>query len=428
MKVLFLDTFGDALDLALRAQKVGHDVVYFVDSANERYQFIGKGLTKLVRNFRPWLRWADLVVLCDNTKFLREIDVYRRENPQAVVFGPTQAVAEWEQDRSIGQEVLIEHDIPIISFQEFKDYDAAIAYVKRRDTRLVSKPFGDADKSLSYCAKSPEDLVFMLKKWKKERKLKGSFIIQDFIEGVEFGVGVYVGPSGFISPWESNWEFKKLMPNDVGQSTGETGTVLAYTDKSKLAEQMLQPFENTLISLGYSGCVDINCIIDKQGRPWPLEWTMRLGFPATQLQTRLMPNDPIEWIARGVITGEKAKFKTDTVCVGVAVCLPPYPYPSAPLNLVLDFPIYGMNGKNANALHAYQVQKGDDTPWKSAGDYLLVVTGVAPTVSGAAKKAYVTIKELIIPGSPLYRCDIGAKLQKCLPEIQKHGYALEFTY
>ena len=48
------------------------------------------------------------------------------------------------------------------------------------------------DKSLSYVSKSPEDMVFMLGRWKKRSTLKGKFILQDFIPGIEMAVGEMV--------------------------------------------------------------------------------------------------------------------------------------------------------------------------------------------------------------------------------------------
>jgi phosphoribosylamine--glycine ligase len=167
------------------------------------------------------------------------------------------------------------HGIPVPDYREFSNFDQAIAYVKKEDRPFVSKPSGDADKALSYVAKSPADLVYMLERWKKSSKLKPPFILQEKIDGIEMAVGGWLGPHGFNKGWLENFEFKKLCNGDLGCATGEQGTVLRYVAKSKLAKQVLAPFADTLVDAGYTGYVDVNCIIDESGQPWPLEFTMR---------------------------------------------------------------------------------------------------------------------------------------------------------
>ena len=157
---------------------------------------IGKGLVQVVDDWRPWMRWADLVIMGDNTKYLREIDAWRSRDGIKII-GATAESAQWELNRTYGQKIFEDHGIDVVPYKEFSDYDKAIEYVKKEDRRFVSKPCGDEpDKSLSYVSKSPEDMVFMLGRWKKRSTLKGKFILQDFIPGIEMAVGGFFGPGG----------------------------------------------------------------------------------------------------------------------------------------------------------------------------------------------------------------------------------------
>ena len=110
------------------------------------------------------------------------------------------------------------------------------------------------------------------------------------------------------------------------------------------------------------------------------------------------------------------------------MCMSPFPYAPAPLELVTDFPVYGVTANNRKKLHPYHLQKGRDTEWATAGQEPLVVTGTSDTVTGAKENATRTLKQLNIPGDVLYRNDIGDKLSKFIPELQKHGYASSFKY
>lgn len=429
MKILSIDPFGDALDLMLRAKECGHQVKMAL-GPDKHYSLVGKGLVDRVFDYKPQLHWADLIFLCDNTRHLDHLDAFRREYPKTLIFGPTKGTASWETDRLTGMEILKKHGIEIPSCKQFSSYAEAVAYVKKKDARLVCKPCGDADKALSYCSKSPEDMLFMLDKWHRSGQLKAKFILQDFVPGIEFAVSAYVGPLGFAGGWFENFEHKKLMTGDKGPATGEMGTTILCTDKSKLANKVLRPLEDAIVKAGYTGCIDVNCIIDDKGHPWPLEFTNRPGYPALAIETALFPEDPVQWMYDLLAEGATPKFTKNQVSLGVSMCLPPFPYPNTPVMPAIGMPIFGMTSSNRKHLHPYHIQKSTvpATEWMSAAEYTLVVTGMAETVSGAAKKAYKTIDQLNIPGSPLYRIDIGKPQQKQLPELHAKGYALAWNY
>ena len=428
MKVLIVDPYGDSLDLALRAQAADHEVVHFVNPRERQYELVGKGLVKRTGNFTPWLPWADLVILADNAKYMRQLDKWRQDNPKKVVFGPNMAGAAWEIDRRLGMRMLEGHGIKCPPTKLCHGLEDAVAYVKKRDTRLVCKPCADADKALSYCSKGPEDMLFMLNLWHREGDMKNSFILQDFIPGVEFAVGAYMGKDGFVGGWEENFEHKPLMVGDKGPNTGEMGTVIQIVKKSKMADKVLRPVEAALMKLGYTGDVDVNCIIDEKGTPWPLEFTMRMGYPALQIQSALFPDDPVQWMHDIVAKGDAPKFKMDTVAIGVSMCMPPFPYAHAPRDLATGFPIFGITPTNKDKIHPYHIQKGKETEWMTAGTYALVVTGTSRTVAGAAENAYRTLGQIVIPGSPIYRTDIGKKLAGYLPKLHPFGFATGFKY
>ena len=292
-RLLIIDPDGAALDLAVRAKEAGHHVRICIRET-PKTEHIGRGLVEIVRDFSPFLHWADLIFNADNTRWMRELDAFRQFGVPIV--GPTQETADWELDRSVGVEVLKNHGIDTPHYEEFTDYDKAIAYVKKRNVGLVSKPSGDANKALSYCAKSPADLVYMLQRWKKAGKFKSPFILQDFVGGVEMAVGGWFGPGGFSTGWCENFEFKKLMDGDMGVATGEQGTVLRYVTRSKLARLVLEPLTDALAAADYCGYIDVNCIIDEHGNPWPLEFTMRPGWPTFNIQQAVHTGDPVEWL------------------------------------------------------------------------------------------------------------------------------------
>ena len=104
MRALFIDPNGDALDWTLRSKQCGHDVKHFIKDT-PRTCHIGHGFVEVVREFRPWLEWADLIVMCDNILYLKEMDSFREFRPKALIVGPSQETASWESDRAKGFQI-----------------------------------------------------------------------------------------------------------------------------------------------------------------------------------------------------------------------------------------------------------------------------------------------------------------------------------
>ena len=431
MKVLIIDPHGDALDISIRAQRDGHKVKHFIRQ-DERTRYIGRGFVEVISDFKPWLRWADIIINADNTKYLRDLDAARKEG--ARVIGASQETAEWELDREKGMGIFRKYKVAVPEYKTFSDYDKAIAYVKKENRKFVSKPSDDADKALSYVAKSPADMVYMLERWKKAKKHKAPFILQEFVGGVEMAVGGWFGPGGFNRGWCENFEFKKLMDGDKGVATGEQGTVVRYVRNSKLANIVLRPLAPELEKANYVGYVDVNCIIDDDGNPWPLEFTMRPGWPTFNIQQALHEGDSIEWL-KDLAEGRDARnLQLNTIAIGVVLSIPDYPYSHLTQKEVVGIPIYGVTPGLWEHLHTCQMMMGT-APCEvgdqigtlplpvTAGDYVLVMSATGDTVRGAKLKAYRRLDRLIVPNSPMYRTDIGDRLAKQLPKIQAMGYA-----
>lgn len=431
MKILVIDQNASSLDWTMRCQQDGHQVRWYV-KPDPKTEMVGKGIVDRVEDPRTAYKWADLIVFTDNTSWQREADQWREEGWSVIAAGVEGA--KWELERDAGMAVLKKAGVGIAPSKNFSNYDDAIAYVKREMKRYVSKPSGDSNKALSYCAKSPEDLIYMLERWKRNKTLKGDFILQEFIPGIEMAVGGWFGPGGFNRGWCENFEFKKLMNDDLGVATGEQGTVIRSVLKSKLADKVLKPVEEQLERMNYVGYIDVNCIIDEDGIPWPLEFTMRFGWPLFNIQQAVHKGDHAEWLM-DLYEGKDARnFQLDTVTTGVVLSIPDYPYSHLTRKEVNGVPLYGMDQDLAPSVHPCEMMMSE-APHEikgkiltvpclaSAGDYVLTATGTGETVSQSQRKAYQVLKKLTMPNSPMYRTDIGDRLKKQLPALQAQGYA-----
>lgn len=438
MKILVIDAGALALEFCMRSQEEGHEVVWFIRDNAPYIRKVGEGLVRKTSDWRRWMRWADLIFTPDNAVYMRDLQPYHDQGYP--IYGATHQSAEWEMNRGAGMRVFERCGIKTLAGQVFDNYDVAIQHVEKTMQRFVSKPSGDADKALSYVSKSPEDMIYMLERWKKLGKLKAPFILQPFVAGVEMAVGVWMGPHGFASPWCENFEFKKLMNDDLGCATGEQGTVLMYTTQSKLAEKVLVPCEEALIQSGHMGYVDVNCIIDDKGTPWPLEWTNRPGWPHFNI-VQPLHRSTASWMKQSLDGSPIAQqFKTKEISTGVVVSMPDYPYGKMSRAELLGVPLYGYQelsrkqriapcelmlgtapvAQNGKIVRAPQMM--------SAGSYLAVVTGTGRTVTDSTREAYQNLGALRIPNSPMWRTDIGKRLEKQLPKLHRMGYASAWKY
>ncbi len=430
LRFLVIDPHGDSLDVSWRAKIAGNDVRHFIRDT-PRTCHIGHGMVDVIRDFKPHLDWADLIFMADNVLYMRDIDSFRAFKPNALIVGPTAETASWELDRAKGFQICKKHGIATPPYKEFADYDSAIAYVKKRDCRLVSKPFGDADKALTYCAGGPDpvaDMIFMLKKWKKQQKLKGAFILQDFIEGIEMAADGWFGPHGFDLGWSESFEFKKLMSGNYGVNTGEMGTVLRFTRRSKLARQVLEPLGEELSRQRYCGYLSCNTIIDSSGQPWFLEFTARPGWPTWNIEGAVhAEDDPAARLYQLASGTDSRSVMIEKVAIGVVVALPSFPHSHSLAKDIDGIPIHGIDQRMMRHFHPCQV-RCEHGQLQTAGDYCFVVTASGNSVSAARTTAYSRIKTLHIPGGVSVRDDIGERLSKQLPILNSYGYATGMLY
>lgn len=446
MRILCLDTGSNALAWLMQCQAAGHDCLWYDRPRPDgTRRMAGKGIVPKLIDYdllrSKYIDWADLVFLTDNTHYLDMLEPFRQRGYP--IFGPSARSAVLELNRSFGQDAMKRAGLQTIPGVSFNDYDAAARYVEKHPTYLVSKPSGDADKALSYVADDAASLIHMLvDRWKKNEKCrhdatKHGFILQEKKSGVEFAVGGWFGPAGWSKWWYENFEYKKLMNGDLGQNTGEMGTLSMYVTQSKLANIGLKPMTDQLHALDHIGFVDISGMIDDAGTFWPFEFTMRPGWPTFHNQIATHVGDPAEWMLSLLLGEDTLEAKKDVACVSVVVAVPDFPYSKLTAKEVSGTPIYG--AEDREHVQLAEVMLGEDVPvqvgdkvvrmdnFVTAGDYVAVVTGCGATITGARRSAYSAVKKIKMPGSPFWRTDIGSgRINAGLPAIQAHGFATGF--
>lgn len=439
MKVLVIDTDNVGLSFCWRCVMAGHTVRWFVKSKPVNNPDTGRGFKNIekIHNWVGSVMWADLVFATSNDDYIERLEFFKRKG--AKVFAPSVASANLEISRTEGMKLMEKVGIETAPYKTFKNMSEAEAYVKKTEERYVFKTLGDnEDKSLTYCSKSPADMVNWLQRQQKNgAAIKGDVMLQTFIKGIEFGVSRWMGSDGWVGQYNESFEHKKLMSSSYGPNTGEMGTVSSFVPESKIGNETLAKLEKELVKLGHLGDTALGFMIDDAGKPWPTEWTCRPGWPIFNSMLGTIKGDPAQWMVDAMNGKDTTSFHEE-INTCLVVTQPDFPYGKSDPVKTAGVPIYGVTKGNKKHLHPQAVKinvmadmdgsKMVERPiWNTCGDYNLVITGYGKDVRQSADRAYKTARQLHI-SNMLLRDDIGEDLEKQLPELHKLGYATHFEY
>lgn len=432
MKILVICPACDGLDMAIKFDHAGHDTkVWFPKKAG----YLGQGMVNVIQDWRAYMKWAELIVITYNSSYVDDFEPYFKQG--FPIFGCNRAGLKLEADRGFCMDLLKKSGCDIVPFQTFTSLDKGMEHVLKTNKAYACKPLTDDDRGMSYVANDPADMYYKLGEFKTQKLLKKGFILQEKIDGIEMAVGGWCGPAGFSKAINENWEEKRLMNDGLGINTGEQGTILHYTTKSELANKVLLPLEDYLVSIGYVGYFDINCMVSK-GNPYPLEATARFGWPHYDIVSSLHEGDPAEWMAELLAGKDKLKVQ-ERVAAGVVLSHGDYPYNEFKQEKLEGVPIYGITSKNAAQVRFIKARmhvapamiggkiKATNLP-VTHGDEVLVVTAQGETVQEARDAATDLAWNIKMPTNRMFRTDIGKRLEEHLPKLQSMGFAKGVKY
>jgi phosphoribosylamine--glycine ligase len=238
------------------------------------------------------------------------------------------------------------------------------------------------------------------------------FILMDFLEGIEMGVGAYFDGDRFLTPACLDWEHKRFFAGDMGELTGEMGTVATFDRSGRFFEATLARVAPLLRQHGHVGYVNLNTIVNQKG-VWPLEFTCRFGYPGFAV---LDPIQQTPWGELFAIMARKSGvgFKAAPgFSLGVLLTTPPFPYSRKEVDEPVGLPVFldeALGPEDRRHLHFGEIGlEGDQLMTSGLYGWTMVVTGTGGSVEAAKAAAYRRAKSVFIPNSR-YRLDIGDRL------------------
>lgn len=435
IKFIIISTYGELLDLAMCLSQ-DYEVLFQVTDSD--YKKIGEGLVHKIDDWFEYLG-QEYVWIIDGCETAKLQDWLRSRGEDVV--GSCVALAEYEDDRQKGQAWFRKLGFKQPLSKNFKDFGDAIRYVQSSKTRLILKQNGSAPKHLNHKGKFDDgfDMIYHLeqleKDWNESEYGPVDFDLMEIVEGTEIAASAFFNGHDWLRTRSGkvvgylNAEQKKEMDGDLGETTGEMGTVFLGVDEDDELFRDIMLREGTAELLrehDFRGVFDINgCMTDKGFVAF--EVTSRFGIPATSYEfMEGLDGNPAELIAAMAMgLDTPIDVKRDYGMVQV-IAAKPFPveeqvsrestslgarlWPLADGNRSEDF-----TKEQWRHIHLENFCKKDDAYLVATGNgYLLTVTQTGKSIEKVREKCLEFIKENLYIAGMKYRQDLGHNVEELL--------------
>lgn len=431
VRFLGVGDYNSLGDMYWRLATAGHDVRVCVrePEAHEIYA----GLLRRIDDWERELDWIaeagpDGIVIIETASLGETADSLRMRGFH--VIGGSAWTDRIERDRSFGQDVMRDAGLQTAPTHAFSDYAAALAFLRDHPARYVFKfSDGESASTRNYVGEMDDgsDIVALIE---RERATGGpaaaaDFVLMEHVAGVEVGIGAYFNGREFLEPACIDWEHKRFFPGDIGELTGEMGTVVSYRGSRRLFELTLARIAPGLRAAGFHGYINVNTIVNAAG-VWPLEFTSRFGYPGFAICDALH-TEGWDRILFRMAHGTGGSIGTrDGYAVGVVITVPPFPYEYGYAELSKGEPIRFRTAPDPDErmhFHYGEVALSGAGPVTSGSiGYIMVVTGTGADIAAAQEAAYRRVRNVVVRNMR-YRNDIGDRLKRSdLSTLRALGY------
>lgn len=413
---------GDSCDLGalyMRLLADGHEVKVFV--ADPFAQGTMAGLVEHTSNWENELDWVkrgkdDGIILFENVAQARgELQDRLRKDGFHVIGGSAYG-DRLENDRAFAQRALGEIGLQTAQVVEFNDVASANDFIDRHPARYVLKfngpNFSPNDNYVGRLSDGADVRALLRSKFFYEEQAEGlSFILMEHVDGVEMGVGAYFNGEAFIGEACLDWEHKRFFPGNLGELTGEMGTIATFDRSRSFFERTLKRMTPMLAAGGYCGYINLNTIVNARGI-WPLEFTCRFGYPGFAV---LSPLQQTRWgdLFAAMASRQGNATMLPGFCAAIVLTTPPFPYDRDTTEDPVGLPVMfdgQLSDQERNQLFYGEVGIVNGQ-LVTSGQYgwTMVVTAVAGSIEQARCKAGGLADRIIVPNLR-YRRDIGSGL------------------
>jgi len=416
--VLVVDSGGRGHALAWRLKQSPRIGKLYIAPGNGGTSEIGSNVNIKVTDVGALLQFAmqakiDFTVASqDDSLAAGIVDAFQAHGLR--IFGPIERATEIESSKAFAKLVMNSAGVNTASFEIFKDYSCALAYVHRHGTPIVIKASGLALGKGAYVCKSmieAEEALANIMLRRIHGDAGKEVVVEEFIEGPEVTAHAFCDGNNFsLFPFAQ--DHKPVHNGDQGPNTGGMGAIapVPWIDGYKqigaenICWQTLEKLH--FLSRPFVGCLYPGLKVTPSGFS-VLEFNARPGDPETQVYMRLLKTDLFD-IMEACVDGTLADCKVEwnpgfAVCIVLASRGYPGPYPKG-------LPITGI--KEAEEIPGVVVFHAGTTVFDgrlvTSGGRVLGVTAIGDSLAEALQTAYTAVCKIDFEGKQ-FRTDIGAK-------------------
>ena len=330
------------------------------------------------------------------------------------IFGPSQKAAQLESSKIWAKDFMKRNDIPTARFEIFNDPLKAQEYVKSLDYNVVVKADGlAAGKGVIVCD-SNDEAISAIKTILVNKTFGDAgnwIIVEERIDGIEASY-IALSDGDVAIPMASSQDHKRIFDNDEGPNTGGMGayspTPIIDDVLAKIIQEQI--IEKTILAMKREGILFKGFlyagIMIRDGKPYVLEYNVRMGDPECQPITMRMDFDLYDYFVASVDGNlsslPPASWKPQSaVCVVLASKGYPESYSK-------NDEITGFDSVPEGSFVFHAGTKKSDGKILSNGGRVLGVTALGNTLNSAIENAYFAT-EKITWSQKFNRTDIGKK-------------------
>ena len=325
------------------------------------------------------------------------------------IWGPSKAAAQLEASKAFSKDFMQRHNVPTAVFESFDNYDAALAYLEKRDDKVVLKASGLAAGKGVILPETKEEAKAALKELMLDKVFASAgetVVIEERLEGPELSIFAFSDGQN-IQLMPACQDHKRALDGDEGLNTGGMG---AYAPAPLATQDIIDEVRDTIIlptingmkaeGTPYVGVLYTGVMLTKNGVK-TIEFNCRFGDPETEVLMPLLDSDLLDILlasVEGTLDKQTIVWKDEAA---VTVVLASGGYPQA---YEKGKSIKGLENTSNLVFHAGTTL--EDGNYKTSGGRVLNVIGMGNTIDEAVDNAYQGLKTIDFDAMH-YRTDIA---------------------
>ncbi|OLN81812.1 Bifunctional purine biosynthetic protein ADE1-like protein 3 [Colletotrichum chlorophyti] len=348
-------------------------------------------------------------------------------------FGPSKEAARMEGSKTISKDFMKKWNIPTAAYENFSDYDQAVAYLDLVSHDVVIKATGLAAGKGVIIPTTKEEAKEALKQIMVDKAFGSAgdeVVIEEFLTGDELSILTFSDGTHTLSLPPAQ-DHKRIGDGDQGPNTGGMGCYAPTTIATKelirqIEDEVVQPTITGMRKDGnpFRGVLFTGLMITSQG-PKVLEYNVRFGDPETQTVLPLLSADTDLAEIMLACTAHEARLDCVDIKIEnkfsatVVVAAGGYPGSYAKGTPMV---VNASTSPDITVFHA-GTSLSSQGHLQTSGGRVIAVNATAESLEAAVKKAYEQGIPLIQFDQMYYRKDIAHRAFRSRQEREALTYA-----